>query len=286
MYVCAVPVQAPTLAGVSIQSTGAGSAVLMYARVTQLTMDVDGNFNETAITPEVVVINGTAVIQVTTPAAQPNVFYRAYIGFAPNGENAYTQAASFTAAALPYSAMTSGLPTIGNGALQRLICYDLVQRAWAVLDLPFPISAVKQIRAPGTIPLTLAGGFSDSVYRRMFAGDTAWDTGAAVIWSFDGSEVFEEGGSGKVFYRRLSIRGEKTGAASIQVAITLAGLAGTPITAQQNNLGTNQWLFRVDILKDALNAHATVSGTGPVTIDSLDWQVKAKPAGAPISIQK
>jgi hypothetical protein len=286
MYVCAVPVQAPTLSGVTMQSPGPGFEVEMFARVTQLTLDADGNYQETAITPEAVVVAPTATIQVTTPAAQPNVLYRAYIGFVAGGENAYTQAASFTAANLPYGAMTPGVPTIGNGALKRLICYDLVQRAWAVIDLPFPISAVKQIRAPGTIPLTLAGGFSDSVFRRMFAGDVAWDTGAAVIWSFDGSEVFEEGGSGKVFYRRLSIRGEKTGAASIQVAITLAGLAGTPITAQQNNLGTNQWLFRVDILKDALNAHATVSGTGPVTIDSLDWQVKAKPAGAPISIQK
>lgn len=286
MYVCAVPVQAPALNGVTIASPGPGFEVEMYARVTQLTLDADGNYEETAITPEVQVTGATAAIVVTTPAAQPNVFYRAYIGLVPGGENAYTQAASFTATNLTYAAMTPGLPTIGNGALKRLICYDLVQRAWAVLDLPFPVSAVKQIRAPGTIPLTLAGGFSDSIFRRMFAGDVAWDTGAAVIWSFDGSELFQEGGSGKVFYRRLSVRGEINGTATVQLAITLGGVTGPTVTAQQNNLGANQFLFRVDIMKDALNAHATVSGTGPVTIDSLDWQVKPKPAGAAISIQK
>jgi hypothetical protein len=286
MYVCAVPVQAPALSGVTIQGADDGGEVQMYARVTQLTLDANGNFQETALTAEVQVFASTAGILVTTPAAQPNVFYRAYIGFAPGGENAFTVGASFTAAVLPYSAMTPGVPTIGNGALKRLICYDLVQRAWAILDLPFPISAIKQIRAPGTIPLTLAAGFSDSVYRRMFAGDTAWDSGGAVIWSESGAEVFEEGGSGKVFFRRLSIRGQKTGAASIQVTIALAGNTGTPTTAQQNNLGGNQWIFRVDIMKDAMNANATVSGTGPVTIDSMDWQVKPKPAGAAISIQK
>jgi hypothetical protein len=286
MYVCAVPVQAPALSGVTIQGADGGGEVQMYARVTQLTLDANGNFQETALTAEVQAFATTAAILVTTPAAQPNVFYRAYIGFALGGENAYTQAASFTAAVLPYSAMTPGVPTIGNGALKRLICYDLVQRAWTILDLPFPISAIKQIRAPGTIPLTIAAGFSDTVYRRMFAGDAGWDSGGAVIWSLSGAEVFQEGGSGKVFYRRLSTRGQKTGAASIQVTIALAGLVGKPVTAQQNNLGGNQWIFRVDILKDAMNANATVSGTGPVTIDSMDWQVKPKPAGAAISIQK
>jgi hypothetical protein len=286
MYVCAVPVQAPALSGVVIQSPDGGSEVQMYARVTQLTLDANGNFQETAITAEVQVFASTASILVTTPAAKPNVVYRAYIGFAPGGENAYTSAPSFTAAVLPYSAMTQAVPSIGNGALKRLICYDLVQRAWAVLDLPFPVSAVKQIRAPGTIPLTIAAGFSDTVYRRMFAGDTTWDSGGPVIWSLRGAEVFEEGGSGKVFYRRLSTRGQKSGTASIQVTIALAGNTGTPTTAQQNNLGGNQWIFRVDILKDAMNANATVSGTGPVTIDSMDWQVKPKPAGAAISIQK
>jgi hypothetical protein len=182
--------------------------------------------------------------------------------------------------------MTPGAPSIGNGALTRLICYDLVQRAWAIIDLPFPISVLKQVRAPGTIPLTIAGGFSDGQVRRLFAGDITWDTGAQVQWSLRGAEIFQEGGTGKIFYRRLLIRGQESQNASIQVTIALAGVVGAPVTAQQNNLGTNQWLFSVDILKDALNANATVSGAGPITIDSMDWQVKPKQVGAPVSIQK
>lgn len=286
MYACAVPIQAPALAGVTISGTPFSSQVQMYVRVTQLTPDADGNFEETAITPEVTILSDTASIRVTTPAAQPNVFYRAYIGFAPGGENAFTQAASFTAANLPYSAMTAGTPTIGSGALQRLICYDLVQKAWAIIDLPFPISVLKQVRAPGTIPLTIAGGFSDATVRRLFAGDSAWDTGAAVIWGFRGGEVFQEGGSGKVFYRRITVRGQQALNASIKVQVMIGGLAAPAVIAQRNNLGGNQWLFRVDILKDGFNANATVTGTGPISIDSLDWQVKPKPSGGPVSVQK
>jgi hypothetical protein len=284
MYVCAVPVLANVLAGVTLAPQFVGPSVL-YGRVSQLKLQ-NGVWVETSISAQQTISGLNQSVLATTPAAQANVQYRVYLSLTPGGNSVYAQAASFSNTLLNYTTMTVGSPSIGNGQLQRLICYDLVQRTWTILDLPFQISTLKQVRAPGTIPLTIAGGYSDSVVRRLFAGDIAWDSGGAVMWSFRGAEVFQEGGSGKVFYRRVMLRGQQTASTSIQVSIALSGKTQAAVTAQQNNLGTNQWRFTIDIMQDALNANATVSGTGPISIDSLDWQVKPKPVGAPVSIQK
>lgn len=285
MYVCAVPVLAPVLQGATVVHQAAGSASLLYAKVTQLTLE-NGVWVETSIFGEITINGANQNVIATTPAAVSGIQYRVYLGLAPNEENVYAQAASFNNTLLNYGTMTPGVPTIGNGSLRRLICYDLVQRAWAIIDLPFAISALKQVRAPGSIPLTIAGGYSDGQVRRLFAGDANWDTGALVLWSVTPGEVFQEGGSGKVFYRRVTIRGQETLSSSIKVAVTIGGIPGTAVTAQQNNLGMDQWLFRVDILKDGFNANATVSGSGPISIESIDWQVKPKPSSGPVSIQK
>lgn len=287
MYVCAVPIQAPALAGAySVVPPFPGSGITMYALLTKLQLDSNGFWTETNASAEITLKGTTQSAIVTSPPAQTNVKYRIYLGFVAGGENRYQEAASFTNFVAAYSTMTPGVPSIGTATLRRLICYDLVQRSWAILDVPFPISAIKQIRAPGTVPLTLAGGYSDGIVRRMFAGDISWDTAQSVEWSFTTAEIFQEGGSGKVFYRRITARGEESSSASIQVSVMLGGKQQPAITAQQKNLGTTQWVFVVDIMQDAMNANATVSGTGPMEIQSLDWQVKPKPTGAPVSIQK
>jgi hypothetical protein len=287
MYICALPVLAPTVNGVTVtRGTAPGSQpISLYARVSEVNL-IGGVYQEVAITPEIALVGGDESAIVTTPAAQPNVAYRVYLGLAPGGENEFVQATTFQAVRVVYGTMGTGLPTIGNGVLQRLACYDLVQKCWAIIDLPFGISVIKQVRSPGTIPLTVAGGFSDGQVRRLFAGDITWDTGAPVAWFVRGAEVFQEGGSGKIFYRRIIIRGMETTNASISVSVMLGGASAPAVTAQQNNLGGNQWRFTVDIMQDALNANALVSGSGPITIDAMDWQVKPKQIGAPVSIQK
>ena len=113
--------------------------------------------------------------------------------------------------------------TFGVGGLTRIFCYDLVLKQWAVVDLPFAISCVKQIRSPGTIPITVAGGASDATLRRFFAGDLLWDDGSQVQWSFRAAELFQEGGSAKMFYRRLVLRGTNALNSSLVVNVSLQG---------------------------------------------------------------
>jgi len=286
MYLCACPILTAVLGGITVTAGTGGSAYNIYVKVTKLVDIGNGEYVEQAITNEYQVGSGANSIKVGTPAAQTGVKYRAYAGTVSQGENAYIEAASFNpATAIPISSMTGGTPSVGSGALTRLFCYDLVQKSWAIVDIPFPISALKQIRTGGTQPLTICGDWSDAAIRRLFAGDTTWD-GTGIGWSLTAGEIYQQGGSGKVFYRKLIVRGSSLVPIDVVVSANIQGKAGTPVSAAYKQLGPLQWDARVDIMQDGENANASVSGVGPTTIDSMDWYVKPKPAGAPVSAQK
>lgn len=289
MYICACPVGITVLSGVTVSSPGSTNP--LYVRVIKYTLGTNGQYTETAATVEVeVLFDNQAAVTVVTPAAVTGVKYRIFAGYAAGAENQYLEATSFNGTYVISSAngWLPGFSAYGMGGLSRLFCYDLVQKAWAILDLPFPISAIKQIRSPGTVPITVAAGAEDASVRRFFSGDATWDTGDEIDWSFTGAEIFQEGGSASLFYRRVVIRGKGDLGASVSVTLNLAGAAQTPTTAVPFKLGGTQWQLRVDIMKQAENANATVSGSGParINLESMDWHVKAKASGAPVSIQK
>lgn len=282
MYVCALPIMAQVLSGVTVVAGSGGAIYSIFVRVVKLV-----NGGEVAISGESQVNSGTNAFAVTTPVAAAGVTYRVYAGNSSNGEDLYIEQASFANQLVNLSAMTPGFAPIG--LLTRLFCFDLVQKQWAIIDLPFAISALKNIRAPGTVPITAAAGYSDGAVRRMFAGDQLWDTGSQVVWSFTGGELFQDGGTAKVFYRRLALRGRFAQTPNLQIGINLDGGIGTPRTpGTVTQLKAGFWDLRVDILADAESTSATVTGQGPVqmVIETMDWHVKPKPAGVPVSIQK
>lgn len=291
MYLAACPVTPPVLAGVTLASASVGTSPL-FLRVEQLVLQNDGTtWIPVSVTPEVqVTYSAPAQFVITTPIAQTGIKYRAFAGFVPGGQNVYVEAPSFTADTITVNTMTPGFPSLGTGGLTRIFAYDLVMKEWAIVDLPFPISAVKQIRSPGTIPITVAGGASDGALRRLFAGDQTWDTGGQVEWSFRTGELFQQGGSAKVFYRRLVLRGSNALNSILNVTINLEGVDYLMATGpgKQIRKKSTQWQMSVDIMKDAENANAQISGSGPaqIQIESMDWYVKAKASGGPLSIQK
>jgi hypothetical protein len=61
-----------------------------------------------------------------------------------------------------------------NGQLTRLFCFDLVLKAWVIVDLPFPISTMSQFRGQATNPITIFGGYQDALISRWQAGDQVW----------------------------------------------------------------------------------------------------------------
>ena len=286
LYVCACPVVQPVLAGVVV--TGAGGSFSLYVRVEQLINEIP-----VAVSAEIqVTYAATPGFTVTTPN-QPGSTYRVFAGFVPGGENVYVEQATFTAQFIAISSMTPGFMSFGNGGLTRIFFYDLVMKSWGIVDLPFPISCLKQIRSPGTIPITVAGGASDGIVRRLFAGDQLWDNGQQVVWSFRASEIFQEGGSAKMFFRRLVLRGTNSLQSQITVTINLQGNdqvfgRGAGKTTLGGPANQPQWEMRIDIMRDAENANAQISGAGAVQIqiDSMDWHTYPKPSGTPVTIQR
>jgi hypothetical protein len=289
LYVAACPVVQPVLQGVFVTGNATGPPQFpLYIRVEQLINGV-----AVAVSPEFQIeYSGTPGFTVTTPS-QAGSTYRVFSGAVPGGQSAYIEQASFNDQFVAVSSMTLGFMSLGVGGLTRIFCYDLVLKQWAVVDLPFPISALKQIRSPGTIPITVAGGANDGTLRRLFGGDLLWDNGSQVQWSFRASELYQDGGTAKMFYRRLVLRGTNALNSSLVVTVSLQGSdrvlsrgSGRTTLGGPNN--APQWEMRVDIMRDAENANAQISGSGPVQIqiESMDWHIYPKPSGTPVTIQR
>lgn len=100
--------------------------------------------------------------------------------------------------------------TGGTGMVTRLFCYDLVMKAWTVIDLPWGITTLANASVGEGYPLVLAGK-SDGTIQRMQSGDLNWDTGAidqtAVQWSFRTPDLFGEGGTQRMFFEQATITG-------------------------------------------------------------------------------
>jgi len=233
----------------------------------------------------------TNVVTFTPPAtpAAGVIGYRVFIGtvsgsytnFADVSATVATNFIDQTGATFP----GTGGPTSGTGALTRLMCYDMVLKAWAVIDLPFSISVLKQVRAIGTEPITVSGGFSDGSVRRLQANDTTFD-GTAVSWSVQTPEVFGKLANSRTYYRRLTIRGTTTQASlAINAVINLDGTPGAsnPVTVYTigNVLGTFDFLAQVDIGFTNFTSHITLSGTGNVEVTSFDWEAAPLREGLP-----
>lgn len=174
----------------------------------------------------------------------------------------------------------------GTGALTRLFCYDLVLKAWTVLDLPWSISSLASVSVGEGYPLVLAGKDDDGTIQRMQSGDINWDEGdrgqSKVNWSFRSPDVFGEGSSQRLFFEQVSIKGYGSTAMVSSIVASL-WLDGQSIGAQAIDVvpqgGSNLFEARVRIFKNGYRAHLDISGnnggsTG--TIDALDWAVSPK----------
>jgi hypothetical protein len=176
----------------------------------------------------------------------------------------------------------------GSGQLTRLFCYDLVMKAWAVLDLPWPITALSTISVGEGYPLILAGK-TDGTLQRMQSGDLSWDTGAGdqsnVSWSFRSPDIFGEGSSQRLYYKTVVLRGYGN-AAMVQSIVANLWIDGQNIGSQAIDIvpQNDGHLFecQIKIWLNGYRAHLDISGNnggGPGVIDALDWQVVPKATG-------
>lgn len=177
------------------------------------------------------------------------------------------------------------MPLAGaNGALTRLFCYDLVMKAWTVLDLPWAISSMGTVSAGEGYPLVLAGK-SDGTIQRLQSGDLNWDQGdvnqSTVQWSFRSPEVFGEGGSQRLFYQQAVIRGYGN-SAMVQSIVAKLWLDGVQLGSQAIDvvpMGDSTFEAKVKIFLNGQRAHLDISGNnGGATgvIDGIDWAIVPK----------
>lgn len=194
------------------------------------------------------------------------------------------------------------LPTLDTGRY-RIFCYDLVMRAWAIVDfnnadITHPITVMKQLRPPvqngqpqglHTYVADLAGG--TATIHQWQQGDTAWSDAGAIAWSFQPPEVGDPGS--RAYFRRAVLRmhaaasGILTGAFNIGAvkqpnnaqneggAGPSSGLAPN-LTSQATYDGDQDLQASLDIGQTGPSANGTFSGTGPVTIEGVDWHVQPK----------
>lgn len=178
-------------------------------------------------------------------------------------------------------------PLIGSsGSMNRVFCYDLVLKAWMIIDLPWPISSLTSVRVGEGKPVLLAGRSDIGVINRLQEGDTQWDSGTPqatnVNFSAQANDIFLEGSSQRAFFRALTVRGQSldpTLPALLSIMITLDGQNMTPTPIDyfiEPQPGSNQFQLDVDIMVNAQVAHVAFTGSGRLVIDSIDWDAVPK----------
>jgi hypothetical protein len=201
-------------------------------------------------------------------------------------QSAQTASPPMYLCAMPLAASPAG--GLGSGMLTRLFCYDLVMKAWAILDLPWPITSLSAATGGEGYPLVLAGK-TDGTLQRLQSGDLAWNenpstgVGTAVAWSFRSPDVFGEGSSQKIFYQEAIIRGYGS-AAMVQSILAQLWLDGKNLGMLQPidivpQAGTTLFEVRVSIFRSGYRAHLDVSGNNggaSGVIDAIDWVVTPK----------
>jgi hypothetical protein len=172
-----------------------------------------------------------------------------------------------------------------GGQLTRLFCYDLVLKAWAIVDLPFAISTASQFKTISANPVTIFGGFSDGLLSRWQAGDQMWDVGATgarspsnVTWSVKLPDVAAQIADTKLNCRRLAIRGINTTAVS---PITVTPFVNGVAKSSQNYAIPASGDFEVfaSYMLDGLRFSAIISGNGQLELDRFSFHVSEKAAG-------
>ena len=181
-----------------------------------------------------------------------------------------------------------------GGQLTRLLCYDLVLKGWAIVDLPFPISTMYQARPLGSNPISLLGSFSDGTFQRWQAGDLQWATSQAgstvaapVTCSARCPEIYNlfpfQPQTGRLYCRQLVIRGKVVDpAAAITATLNIQEEGELPAWINNISIGSDGSFELVISVNDKfINAHAVLTSIGAIEIDSFAWFVKPETSTVP-----
>jgi hypothetical protein len=174
-----------------------------------------------------------------------------------------------------------------SGKLTRILCYDLVLKAWAApVDLPFAISTAAQFRTVTANPVTILGGFSDGLLSRWQAGDQQWDVGATVvrspsnvIYSVKLPEAVSQTADQKLNCRRVAIRGIATNSSGTITVTPVVNGVSKPSQPYKIPVSGDFEVF-ASFMRDGLRFSAIISGNGDIELNRFIFHVTAKEVGA------
>jgi hypothetical protein len=178
----------------------------------------------------------------------------------------------------------SGIPIgTSNGLLTRILCFDLVLKAWNIVDLPFPISAMSQARSAVSPVVTLLGSANDGTLQRWQAGDETWATSASaslvtapINWLVRSPTVASKDAYVRFYCRRVIVRGQQN-SSTMFINPRVAGVYQGVQAIAMPTSGDIQVQAAVGITHDRFDAD--ISGSGQLTIDAIAYDISPKPAG-------
>lgn len=188
-----------------------------------------------------------------------------------------------------------GTSIFGNtqGAMTRLFCYDLVLKAWTIIDLPTAnaVLSMTQARIPGSLPITMTGAYNsaDSTIRRMFGTDSQFAGGVPVSWSVRTAEILGKNSNNRIYFRRFNVRGSTTQTLLTINAVTDSDGQDSQSTPMRvfltgSSEGRTQFLATLDVNNSNTNTHITLSGSGDIQINGFDWDLVPMATGVTPSI--
>jgi hypothetical protein len=179
---------------------------------------------------------------------------------------------------------------IGNsgGLLTRIFCYDLVFKAWAIVDLPFAIGTMFQALTNTANPLTILGGYVDGVLQRWQAGDIDWYIGGGsfqqeVAWSFRTLTAASQNNDQRIYNRRLIITGQSTTETDFLTAV-INQSGNTQFTMKFLVPGGNDFDVDIPVQLTGKRFDADISGDFMAEIDGVTWEVEPRPAGVVVGV--
>jgi hypothetical protein len=173
--------------------------------------------------------------------------------------------------------------------MTRLFCLDIVLKAWTICDLPWPISAIKQIFVTGStaLPLTVSVGYYDGVLRQLFNNaNSGWadtpsiGTATPVAWSVRPAMIANKSVAELLYLDMIYLHGKgQPNPISIQLLINQVpnGFDVMKLISPPAQRGQD-WQAFMPYHQIGDTFEADFKGTGPILIESFDWEVVPQPA--------
>lgn len=175
-----------------------------------------------------------------------------------------------------------------GGQLTRILCYDLVLKAWtAPIDLPFSIFTMAQFISEDANPITVIGGFSDGLLSRWQSGDVLWDTGATGARSPSVVDFYVKTPTlaakdldQRLYVRRMVVRGINTNStAGLSITPYFEGQEQSTFSTATLPAGTADFGSEAGLGQTVERCECGVTGSGDVELWGFSFDVVPKPAG-------